>query len=128
MKTGENILYKDESYRIIGACLEVYKDKGCEFLEAVYQECLGIEFELQGIPFVPQAKLALTYKGRALAQTYAPDFVCFDKIIVELKAVRELADEHRAQTLNYLKATGFRLGLLVNFGHHPLLQSERLLL
>ena len=119
------IVYKEESYRIIGACMEVHRDKGCGFLEAVYQECLEIEFELQRIPFVPQTSPQLTYKGRSLKQRYVPDFICHDKIIVELKAVSTLGDEHRAQVHNYLKATGLRLGLLVNFGHFPLLQSER---
>lgn len=128
MTTNTNIIYPDESYRIIGACFEVYKEKGCGFLEAVFQECLEIEFDLQEIPFVPQHSLPLTYKGRPLQQCYIADFVCFDKIIVELKAVEKLADEHRAQVLNYLHATGFKLGLLVNFGHHPKLEWERIVL
>jgi GxxExxY protein len=121
----ERIVYREESYRIVGACFEVYRDKGNGFLEAVYQECLTIEFADQKIPFVAQPWLQLDYKGRRLTQNYQPDFVCFDKIIVELKAVKELADEHRAQTINYLKATGMQLGLLVNFGHYPKLDCER---
>lgn len=120
------IVYKEESYRIIGACFEVYNDKGCGFLEPVYQECLGIEFEFQQIPAIAKPSLVLGYRGRVLAQTYAPDYVCFAKIIVELKAVSALADEHRAQLLNYLHATGFELGLLVNFGHYPKLEYERI--
>ncbi len=120
------ILYKEESYRIIGACFEVYKEMGCGFLEAVYQECLEIEFATQGIPFVPVKDLFLTYKGRQLKQSYVPDFVCFDKIIVEIKAVSELIDVHRAQVHNYLKATGHRLGLLISFGHFPKLEHERI--
>jgi GxxExxY protein len=120
------IVYKEESYQIIGACFEVYKEKGCGFLEAVYQECLEIEFELQNIPFVPQANLQLSYKGRRLIQKYQPDFICFDKIIFEIKALKQLADEHRAQLHNYLKATGHKLGLLVNFGHFPQLEWERI--
>lgn len=120
------IIYKDEAYAIVGACFEVCNDKGCGFLEAVYQECLEIEFGLRGLPFVPQAELQLTCKGRVLKKTYQPDFVCFEKIIVELKAVSELADEHRAQVHNYLKATGFRLGLLVNFGSKGKLEYERI--
>jgi GxxExxY protein len=122
---GTEILFKEESYRVIGACFEVYKEKGSGFLEAVYQECLGIEFTEQGIPFVGQPKLMLQYKGRGLTQTYSPDFLCFDKIIVEIKAVKMLTDEHRAQTINYLKATGKQLGLLVNFGHFPKIEHER---
>ena len=121
-----DLLYKDESYAIIGACFEVYNDKGSGFLEGVYQECLEIELELRGVPFVPQEQLTLTYKGRTLKKTYQPDFLCFDTIIVEIKAVSELADEHRAQLHNYLKATGRRLGLLVNFGAKGKLQYERI--
>lgn len=120
------IIYPQESYRIVGACFEVYREKGCGFLEAVFQECLAIEFGEQGIPFLAKPMLSLTYKGRPLVQKYSPDFVCFDKIIVELKAVTALADEHRAQVHNYLKSTGYRLGLLVNFGHFPKLQHERI--
>lgn len=121
------ILYKDESYSLMGACFEVYRDKGAGFLEPVYQECMEEELGLRKIPFLPQPKLELTYKGKILQQTYEPDFLCFGKIIVELKAVREPCDEHRAQVHNYLKATGYRLGLLVNFGHHPQLQYERII-
>jgi GxxExxY protein len=120
------IIYKKESYAIIGACFEVYNEKGCGFLEPVYQECLGIEFEYQRIPAIAKPSLALSYRGRVLKQTYASDYVCFEKIIVELKAVSALADEHRAQLLNYLHATGFELGILVNFGHYPGLEYERI--
>ena len=120
------IIYKKESYAIVGACFEVYNEKGCGFLEPVYQECLGIEFEYQRIPAIPKPSLTLSYRGRSLMQTYEPDFVCFEKIIVELKAVSALTDEHRAQLLNYLHATGFELGLLVNFGHYPRLEYERI--
>ncbi len=120
------IIYKQESFAIVGSCFAVYNEKGCGFLEPVYQECLQIEFELQRIPAISKPSLTLAYKGRTLQQTYQPDFVCFGKIIVELKAVSKLADEHRAQLLNYLHATGFELGLLVNFGHHPRLEHERI--
>jgi len=122
----KDIIYKDECYRIMGACFEVYKEKGCGFLEAVYQECLEIECEMQGILFVPKKPLTLTYKGRPLKQKYEPDLICMDKIIVELKAVSALADEHRAQVLNYLNATGYKLGILVNFGHYPKIEWERM--
>jgi GxxExxY protein len=120
-----NVLYRDESYRIVGACFEVYKEKGSGFLEAVYQECLAMEFAEQGIPFVEQPRLRLAYKGRELQQFYEADFLCFGLIIVELKAVKNLMDEHRAQVINYLKATGKQLGVLVNFGHYPLIEHER---
>jgi GxxExxY protein len=123
-----DLLYKDESYAIIGACFEVYKEKGNGFVEPVYQECLELEFGFQNIPFTPQSTLRLHYKAVELKQRYIPDFYCYDKIIVELKAVKQLTDEHRAQVLNYLKATGLRLGLLVNFGHYPKLEYERIIL
>jgi len=120
------VVLKEESYKIVGACFEVYNAMGCGFLEAVYQECLGIEFSNQEIPFKAQIPLELTYKGQVLEQKYVPDFTCFEKVIVEIKALKELSDEHRAQVHNYLKATGYRLGLLVNFGQHPKLQYERI--
>jgi GxxExxY protein len=120
------ILYKDESYRIVGACFEVYREKGSGFLEPVYQECMEIEFRLQGVAYLPKQSLALEYKGCPLRSTYEPDFICYEKIVLELKAVAELADAHRAQVQNYLKATGFKLGLLVNFGHYPKAQVERI--
>lgn len=123
-----DIVYKDESYCIMGACFEVYKDKGAGFLEPVYQDCLEIEMELLGIPFKAQTELQLSYKGRNLKHKYIPDFICYEKIIIELKAVKGLTDEHRAQVHNYLKATGYKLGLLVNFCHFPKLEYERIVL
>ena len=122
----KDIIYKEECYKIIGACFEVYNEKGCGFLEAVYQECLELEFDLQGLLFVPKRPLALSYKGRPLKQRYKADFICYDKIILEIKTMSQLADEHRAQVLNYLNATGYKLGLLVNFGHYPKLEWERI--
>src|SRR5437899_8460264 len=124
MKT--ELLFNEKSYKIIGACFEVYREKGCGFLESVYQECMEIELRLQGIPFVAQKPLTLEYKGCPVRSKYEPDFICYDKIVLELKAVTELADEHRAQVQNYLKATGLKLGLLVNFGHYPKVQAERI--
>ena len=121
-----DLIYADECYKIVGACFEVYKERGCGFLEAVYQECLELEFRLQALPFEAQKQLPLTYKGQPLTPTYKADFVCFGKVIVEIKAVSQLVDEHRAQVLNYLNASGYRLGLLVNFGHHPKLEWERI--
>ncbi len=107
--------------------MAVYKDKGCGFLEPVYHECLEIELELQQIPFASKPPQTLQYRGRTLVQTFTPDFLCYGEIILEIKAVSALADEHRAQVLNYLSATGCILGLLVNFGHYPKLEYERLL-
>ena len=123
-----NIIYKEESYRIMGACFEVYKEKGCGFVEPVYQECLEMELGMQGILFQPQVGLALAYKGRPLKQKYVPDFICFEKIILEIKAVSQLNDEHRAQVHNYLRATGYKLGLLVNFGYYPGVEHERIVI
>jgi len=120
------LIYKEESYKIMGAVFEVYKEKGCGFVEAVYRECLEIEFEMQGLVYVPQPRLQLAYKGRQLRNEFQPDFICFGKIVVELKAVSELTDERRAQVHNYLKATGHKLGLLINFGHHPGVEYERI--
>ena len=124
----EKLLFKDEVYVVQGAIFEVYREMGCGFLEAVYQECLEKELHLRSIPFVSQKELNLAYKGQPLEQRYRPDLICFDKIIVELKAVSELANEHKAQLFNYLKASNLRLGLLVNFGHHPKAQIERIIL
>ena len=123
----ESILYnKDECYLIQGAVFEVYREMGCGFLESVYQECLEIELKRCGVPFCRQVALPLAYKGATLKQAYIPDLICYDKIIVELKAVKELALEHQAQLLNYLKATKLELGLLVNFGAFPKAQIMRM--
>ncbi len=122
------LIHADECYKIVGACFEVYKEKGCGFLESVFQECLEIELGLQRIPFETQKVLNLQYKGTPLKQGYIADLVCYGKVIVELKAISHLADEHRAQMLNYLNSTGLRLGLLVNFGHYPKLEWERIVL
>jgi len=120
------IIFREESYKIMGACFEVYKEKGCGFTERVYQECLQIEFQRQGIPFVAQPILELEYKGTKLNQYFRPDFVCFASIVLELKALSKLIDDHRAQVLNYLHALKFRLALLVNFGHYPKVEYERI--
>lgn len=122
------IVYKQECFQINGAIFEVYKELGSGFLEAVYQECLIREFTRQNIPFSAQPELTIWYKDESIAQTYKPDFVCFDKIIIELKAVTELSPIHRAQVLNYLKITKMKLGLLVNFCAYPKVQIERITL
>ena len=123
----ENLLFKEECFGIQGAVFEVYREMGPGFLESVYQECLERELRVRGIPFERQPALRMSYKGVPLEQTFRPDLVCFGKIIVELKATRDLAPEHRAQVFNYLKATGFRLGLLVNFGAYPKAKVERII-
>ena len=122
----EKLIYETESYAIKGAAMQVYGVLGNGFLEAVYQECLELEFQRREIPFVAQPALTLVYEGQTLKQLYKPDFVCYGKIIVELKAVTKLTNEHRAQVLNYCKATNFQLGLLFNFGHYPLLEQVRI--
>ena len=120
------IVYQEESYRIVGACFEVYNEMGCGFLEAVYQECMEIELLDREIPFIAQQRLQLSYKKHSLKSIYIPDAICFDKIIVEIKSNKEITHQHRAQVHNYLKATGLRLGLIFNFGHFPKAQYERI--
>jgi GxxExxY protein len=119
------LILKEKTYQILGSCFEVYKDKGCGFLESVYEECLELEFKRRNIPFNRQVKINLSYKGTNLRQTYIPDFICHETIIIEIKAVKTLSNEHRAQIINYLKATGLKLGLLINFGHYPKIEFER---
>ena len=109
------LLYPEESYRISGAIYEVHKLLGPGLLEKVYQEALEKEFKLQGIPYEREKSFSIVYKGEELEQKYIADFVCFDKIIVELKAVEDLLPIHTAQVINYLCITGYKLGLLVNF-------------
>ena len=125
---ASGILFKNESYTIIGACFNVYKEMGCGFLEAVYQECLEIGFSFQEIPFEAQKNLELKYREKILKQVYKPDFLCHNNVVVEIKALSNITNEHRAQILNYLNGLGFRLGILVNFGHHPKLEYERFVL
>ncbi len=120
------LVLKDECYRVIGACFEVYKEKGCGFKEPVYQECLKVEFAISEIPADSQRPFALSYKGRPLSQKYIPDFICFDELLLEIKTVKALNDEHRAQVINYLRATNRPLGLLVNFAAYPKLEWERI--
>ncbi|HRP90074.1 MAG TPA: GxxExxY protein [Edaphocola sp.] len=122
------IIYKEESYAIQGAIFDVYHEMGCGFLEAVYQGCLEKELRFRDIPFIAQPELNLSYKGELLQQKYKPDIICYDKIIVELKAVKQTAPEHEAQVINYLKATKMKLGLLVNFGDYPKVYIKRLVL
>lgn len=121
-----SLILERESFLVRAACFEVYREKGCGFLEGVYQECMEIELRLQGVPYVCQRGIALEYKSNPLKCSFIPDFVCFDALILEIKAVSELCDEHRAQLQNYLRATGYPVGILANFGHYPKMQIERL--
>jgi GxxExxY protein len=114
------ILYKDESYKIIGAAMTVHNELASGFLEAVYQEALEKEFCVQCIPYKREVSLPIYYKGELLAKNYIADFICYDKIIIELKAASVIKSEHKAQVLNYLKATKYELGLLINFGEDKL--------
>ena len=123
-----SLIFEEETYAIRGAVFEVYREMGSGFLEAVYQECLEIELGTREIPFVAQLGLELKYKGQFLQQTYKPDLICYNQIILELKAVKEIAPEHKAQLINYLKATNLKLGLIINFGSYPKVRIERLAL
>lgn len=114
------MIYKEEAYEIIGACMEVHRHLGCGFLEGVYQDALAIEFSDRNIPFEQEKSIEISYKSAPINHIFIADFVVFDKIIVELKAVNELNNVHSAQVINYLKATGKKLGVLVNFGQESL--------
>ena len=120
------LIFEEESYAILGACFDVHKEMGPGFLESVYQECLALELASRGVPFIAKPGLLLEYKGQKLNQTYEADFVCFGKIILEIKAVSGLNEVFQAQVLNYLVATKMRLGLLVNFTSYPKLEFERI--
>lgn len=121
------MIYKEEAYAIFGAAMEVYNDLGPGFLEAVYQEALEIEMETRGIPFKSQQELHIYYKGRKLKKTYIPDLFCYDKIVVDLKAIDRLTPVEYAKMKNYLKGTKFQLGLLLNFGHDDSLETKRII-
>jgi len=114
------LLYKSESYRIVGAAMTVHRELGSGFLESVYLEAMEIEMSSLQIPFESQVPLNIFYKANPLKKKFAADFVCFGKIIVELKALSGLVSEHDSQVINYLKATGYKLGLLINFGEESL--------
>jgi GxxExxY protein len=124
---GDNLLYRDEVYAIIGAAMEVHNQLGCGFLEAIYQEALELELANKQIPFEASKHLSLEYKGVELKKGYIADIVAYSKIILELKAIEKLTSTEDAQLLNYLKATGFKLGLLINFGSTKLEWKRRIL-
>jgi len=115
-----SLLYKAESYEIIGAAMEVHKQLGNGFLEAVYQEALSVELESRKIPFEKEFRLEVSYKGKILSKYYIADFICYDNIIVEIKAVNELSGVDESQVINYLKAANMKLGILINFGSQGL--------
>lgn len=125
---SEDCILKNETYQIMGACFSIYKEKGNGFVEPVYQDSLEIELGYLGIPFDAQRIYPLFHRGTRLNHSYTPDLLCYNQIIEELKAVKSLADEHRAQLINYLKVTGLQIGLLVNFGAFPKVEWERIIL
>ena len=110
----------ERTYKIIGAAIEVHKELGCGFLEAVYQEALEKEFKIQDIPYKPQPIVEIKYKGQLLEKKYQPDFICFGEVIIEIKAISSLSGVEEAQLINYLKATGLNVGLLINSGSKSL--------
>ncbi|MBP5346759.1 MAG: GxxExxY protein [Bacteroidales bacterium] len=116
----DEIIYKDEAYKIVGAMMSVHNELGCGFLEAIYQEALEMEFQLQGIPYEREKELEVRYKGNVIGKKYKADFICYNKIIVELKAVDKILPEFKAQTLNYMKMSNSKLGILANFGQTSL--------
>mgnify|MGYP006449632009 CR=1 FL=1 len=115
-----NLLYEQESYKIIGACMKVHKSLGAGFLESIYQEALEKEFEKQKIEYERQRKIHVYYEGTRMKKYFIADFICFDKIVVEIKAASFLHQSTEAQTINYLKSTNYKLGLLINFGQSSL--------
>lgn len=123
-RMSDKIIYRTESYDLIGAALEVHRQIGCGFTEPIYQEAFEEELRLRGIPFQREKTINISYKGKVLSKNFRPDFVCYDKIIVELKAVSEFTDEHFAQVYNYLKASGLELGILLNFGTTSLMHKR----
>jgi len=120
MTNQSHLIYKEEVYQIIGAAIEVHNKLGCGFLEPVYQEAFSIELNERRVPVKPQVGLTIEYKSYQLEKLYIADFVMFDKIIVEIKAIDNITKREEAQLLNYLKATGYELGLLINFGTQSL--------
>ena len=120
----KSVLYSQEAYIIIGAAMKVHRELGPGFTEKVYQDALAIELRDRNIPFRREVELHASYKNITLESTFVPDFICYDKIIVELKAVTELNDIHRSQAMNYAKVAGMKLALLINFGESSLV-SER---
>ena len=127
MMKGQNLILGEETYNVIGAAIEVHKELGSGFLEPVYHEALKLEFKTRGIPFTAEEPLTIWYKEFELSKKYRADFICFDSLIIELKAINNIQSVHVSQVLNYLKATNFKVGLLLNFGTDKL-QHKRLVL
>lgn len=122
----KDLLLKEEVYAIVGAAMDVHNELGAGFLEAVYQEAMEYELGLRNVPFERQKALRIRYKGHLLDKEYFADLICFGQVLIELKAAKELTKKDEAQMLNYLKATGLRVGVLVNFGDPGQLEWQRL--
>ncbi len=122
----DNLIYKEETYAIVGAAIEVHRELGNGFLESVYEEALKLELSARNIPFQTQVKLPIYYKGQLLQKEFVADFIVYDKIILELKCISHLSSVEEAQIINYLKVTGLQLGLLINFGSTIKLEWKRL--
>jgi len=124
----QNLTQRDpKTYKIIGAAMEVHRQLGCGFLEPVYQEALALELKNRDVPYRRELRFPVSYKGHCLNTRYRPDFVCFDSVIVEVKALSRLSSVEESQLINYLKVTGYHTGLLINFGT-PSLQQRRFVL
>lgn len=124
----QNLTQRDpRTYTVIGAAMEVHRQLGCGFLESVYQEAFALELRDRNVPFTQELRFPVTYKGRRLTNHYRPDFICFDEVIVELKALGRISSVEESQLINYLKVTGFQTGLLLNFGTQSL-QKRRFVL
>lgn len=124
----DELIYKDEVYAIVGTAMEVYNQLGSGFLEPVYQEAMEFETLERKVPTKPQHKIEILYKGKPLKKSYIADLLCYDQVIVELKAIDALTTREESQLINYLKATGLKVGLLINFGSHGKLEWRRMVL
>lgn len=122
----QELLLKEEVYAVVGAAIEVHREMGCGFFEAAYQEAMELEMGERGVPYLSQQLLKIRYKQWVLKKEYIADFICYGKLLIEIKAIDRLTSKDEAQVLNYLKATGFEVAVLINFGAHGRLQWKRL--
>ena len=127
LKLNMELLFKEEVYEIVGAAIEVHKNMGIGFIEAVYQECLEVELKNRDIPYDSQRQVQIHYKDKLINKYYIPDLVCYGEIVVELKAIEQLTGREEAQIINYLRATKYRIGVLINFGSKTKLEWRRLI-
>lgn len=128
MEEKKEIYLKDEVYQIVGAAMDVHRELGSGFLEAVYQEAFELELASRDVPFISQAPLRIRYKNQMLKKEYQADLLCFDTVIVEIKAMNKTGGNEESQVINYLKATGLKVGLLINFGSAGKLEWKRFVL